>query len=83
MIQPELKICHITETIGLSFEGLNFVVYPLNEAGRDTIEVLARFGTVGQARAVVELHGEPGVAKPIIDIRYEPRQGGVEHLEIP
>ncbi len=49
----------------------------------DTIEILARFGTVGQARAVVELCGKPGAPKPIIDIRYEPRKGEAEHLAIP
>jgi len=51
--------------------------------GPDTMEILARFGNVGQARAVVELGGKPEAPQPIIAIRYEPRKGEAEHIAIP
>jgi hypothetical protein len=54
----------------------------VRRTGTDTIEILARFGTVGQARAVLEL-SKLTSSKPIIDIRYESRKGEVEHMEIP
>ena len=51
--------------------------------GPDTMEILARFCNVGQARAVVELGGKPEAPQPIIAIRYEPRKGEAEHIAIP
>ena len=42
MIQSELKICHISESVSLPFEGLDFIVYSLNEATRERVKVIVQ-----------------------------------------
>ncbi len=55
----------------------------VRRVGKDTVEILARFGDIGKARAVVRLSSSAASSKPIVEIRYEPKKGEVELLRIP
>ena len=55
----------------------------VRRTGKDTVEVFARFGATGQAKAILNLSSNPASTKPIIEVRYEPQKGEVEQLKIP
>jgi hypothetical protein len=40
VVQSQLKICHISESISLPLECLDLIVYSLNEATRDAVKVI-------------------------------------------
>lgn len=40
VIESKLEIGHVAEIVSLSFEGLDFVVNPFDQAARDTVKVI-------------------------------------------
>ena len=42
MIQSELEIGHVSESIGLAFECFDFVVEPLDDGASDAVEVIVQ-----------------------------------------